>query len=419
MYKKVFLLFLITMLFFSYCMVGEVSAAEEEQVWTFEYTGEIASWVVPAQGLYRIEVWGAQGGSVNTCKGGLGAYMSGECVLSSSDMLRILVGGAGGNEGNPESSSHWGAAGGGGTYLTFADNSPIVIAGGGGGAYRSRAGMDGVTETSGTTASQYSPGSGGYGGGGFGGGGLIGDSTGSAGGKSFVNGGAGGYMPPAARGGFGGGGSAGASIGGMGAGGGGGGYSGGAGGDTWSTSDNQHRGGGGGSYNVLANQVNQSGVNSGNGMVKITLLEVRDPSILIVDARNAAYNALLAANTASTSADQAKTEATAAKQNTETIIDRLIGFSTKIEEILLTNTDLFWDSRKSATTNSEEHLNFSFADPVILYRYRVNNEAYSDWEPMANRVCVNLGAQNGIKNITAQFKLGELVIAKQAVIWKL
>ena len=53
----------------------------------------IQEWTVPASGTYRIEVWGAQGGSSDeTRNGGLGAKLSGNFVLDENMVLQIVVG---------------------------------------------------------------------------------------------------------------------------------------------------------------------------------------------------------------------------------------------------------------------------------------------------------------------------------------
>lgn len=117
----------------------------------FNYNGTNQSYVVPINGLYKIEVWGAQGGSVGTyAQGGKGGYTVGQINLSKKDVLNVYVGGqgkyeknasiAGGFNGGGASgygSDTSGGSGGGasdvrqnGTSL----NNRIIIAGGGGGA---------------------------------------------------------------------------------------------------------------------------------------------------------------------------------------------------------------------------------------------------------------------------------------------
>ena len=64
--------------------------------WTFDYTGEEQTFTVPLTGTYKLETWGAQGGSINSSKrGGYGAYSEGIVKLSSKKNLYINVGSTG------------------------------------------------------------------------------------------------------------------------------------------------------------------------------------------------------------------------------------------------------------------------------------------------------------------------------------
>ena len=64
------------------------------KVWEFNYTGEEQTFSVPFTGTYKIELWGAQGGSKNetTAFGGKGAYTSGESFLEFGKKLYVYVG---------------------------------------------------------------------------------------------------------------------------------------------------------------------------------------------------------------------------------------------------------------------------------------------------------------------------------------
>jgi VCBS repeat-containing protein len=258
---------------------------------TFNYTGSIVTYTVPATGLYDITAFGAQGGDFQAvaegATGGLGAEVGGDVMLTQGETLDIAVGGAG------QVTISTGG-GGGGSFVVGPNNTPLMIAGGGGGAagyYLSIAGP-GLTGTAGG-AGQAIAGDGGVkagaggtngSGGGAGNGGFYGGGGGGGfrsnggnvysffnhnfgGGASFANGlaggpGSGGVYSSA--GGFGGGGS---GYNGNGSGGGGGGYSGGGGGDVG-------YGGGGGSFDSGTNQVLVAGENSGNGLVTITPVSV-------------------------------------------------------------------------------------------------------------------------------------------------
>ena len=67
--------------------------SEENQVWNFDYTGAEQVFTTPTNGTYKLEVWGAQGGSYDsTYTGGSGAYASGEIFLIENKQLYIYVG---------------------------------------------------------------------------------------------------------------------------------------------------------------------------------------------------------------------------------------------------------------------------------------------------------------------------------------
>ena len=59
----------------------------------YEYTGGIQTFTAPADGQYRLEVWGAQSGT----GGAKGGYSQGIATLKRGDVLYICVGGAGGD----------------------------------------------------------------------------------------------------------------------------------------------------------------------------------------------------------------------------------------------------------------------------------------------------------------------------------
>lgn len=118
---------------------------------TFTYNGNSQGYVVPINGLYKIEVWGAQGGTVGSYAiGGKGGYTVGETNLAKNTTLNIYVGGQGKHE---KSKSVNGGFNGGGASGYGSDTSGgsgggasdvrqggstlqnrIIVAGGGGGA---------------------------------------------------------------------------------------------------------------------------------------------------------------------------------------------------------------------------------------------------------------------------------------------
>ncbi|MEI6766479.1 MAG: glycine-rich protein [Bacteroidota bacterium] len=256
-------------------------------------TGLLQSWTVPAQVTkITIEAFGAQGGSGSggSLTGGKGARMKGDFNVTPGDVIKILVGQAGGSSGGPHGNENGG--GGGSFVVKQSGNVPLLIAGGGGGGpstsygtacSRTASDADGTTSTSGVTVGCSSTGTGGTGGnggssngsyqGGAGGGfytdgGNGGNHCGVApGGKSYLNGGEGGFAGSCYGGnywgGYGGGGCG--QLGGPGAGGG---YSGGGSAGSWSSYSTY--GGGGGSYNAGTNQIAVSGNNTGHGRVIIS-----------------------------------------------------------------------------------------------------------------------------------------------------
>ena len=142
--------------------------------WDYSYTGNEEKFIVPCNGVYKVELWGAQGGSNLTYVGGKGAYTSGEIEISQNLELFITVGemghlptsqtnsrgafnGGGGTIGSPDGPVYYniGATGGGatdiritsGSYSTYTRTNTLisdfnslksrimVAAGGGGSSY--------------------------------------------------------------------------------------------------------------------------------------------------------------------------------------------------------------------------------------------------------------------------------------------
>ncbi len=132
-------------------------------VGTYDYTGGVQTFTTPCSGTYKLEVWGAQGST----NGGKGGYAAGNIVLAKSNMLYMVIGGAGsgvsgGYNGGGKGSSHswnaddnddgswtyhwWTMGGGGGAthiattnrgllsnYASYKSEVLIVAGGGGGG----------------------------------------------------------------------------------------------------------------------------------------------------------------------------------------------------------------------------------------------------------------------------------------------
>lgn len=77
---------------------------------TFEYTGDVQVFTIPADGYYQIEAWGAQGGGASWNQGshgGLGGKTTGTAYFQKGEKLYIYVGG----QGEYVSSGQFGGAG--------------------------------------------------------------------------------------------------------------------------------------------------------------------------------------------------------------------------------------------------------------------------------------------------------------------
>ena len=132
----------------------------------YSYTGEQQIFTAPLDGYYKLEVWGAQGGTVTSYRGGYGGYSSGAVALKKGDKLYVNVGGAGqggavstnytggyngGGATNGTGVDHYHASGGGATHIAKVSgqlasigvsklDQVLIVAGGGGGAYIHNAG---------------------------------------------------------------------------------------------------------------------------------------------------------------------------------------------------------------------------------------------------------------------------------------
>lgn len=152
-------------------MYGVGSANYNGSVMNFDYTGSVQTATL-APGTYKLECWGAQGGTYSSYIGGYGGYSKGTITLTEATTVYISVGGAGFssstaagfNGGGTGISS--GRGGGGATDVRIGQNSlysRVIVAGGGGGA--------GVTSANANPC--------GCGGGEYGGDGYYNDTTGS------------------------------------------------------------------------------------------------------------------------------------------------------------------------------------------------------------------------------------------------
>lgn len=186
---------------------------------TYAYIGNYETFTAPHDGIYKLEVWGAQGGSTGGNDttgvyqdyiGGAGGYSVGLITLTSNQELYIVVGGqgtgscveeyciggynGGGNSGvSTEDTKNYTCSGGGATHIALSNRgilvnyesyqSEVLIVAGGVGGYRGANGLFGQGG-SGNSCDSTDCGSSG-GGGGWYGGGAAGHS-GTGGGSGYI-----------------------------------------------------------------------------------------------------------------------------------------------------------------------------------------------------------------------------------------
>ena len=103
------------------------SFIDNDYVLNYDYTKDVQELVIPETGVYKLETWGAQGGSSDYKTGGYGGYSVGEITLNKYDKLYIYVGGSGSCAWG--SSSEGGYNGGGGS---LSRNGSYALCSGGG-----------------------------------------------------------------------------------------------------------------------------------------------------------------------------------------------------------------------------------------------------------------------------------------------
>ena len=151
--------------------IGEVNNSLIGTEYVYDYTGDEQVFTSEYFGYYKLEVWGAQGGSSSgySGKGGYGGYSTGNIFLEKGATLYINVGGTGGSGlsaggvggyngggsgGRASSSSYSGGAGGGGaTHIAYKSgllsslsgdiDKILIVAGGGGGSCANLSGGSG------------------------------------------------------------------------------------------------------------------------------------------------------------------------------------------------------------------------------------------------------------------------------------
>lgn len=135
--------------------MGTATKVKKGQVLNYDYTGGVQS-VTLSAGTYKLEVWGAEGGSQDTNYGGAGGYSVGTLTITQDTDFYIYVGGQpatntttgtafpggynGGGAGYNRNYNYvdtYGQGGGGGTDIRIGQDSlyaRVIVAGGGGGS---------------------------------------------------------------------------------------------------------------------------------------------------------------------------------------------------------------------------------------------------------------------------------------------
>ena len=132
---------------------GGYTSLKTGDILNYDYTGVVQSVTLP-KGVYKLEVWGAQGGSAGsygtTSTGGNGGYSIGIITLTAETVLHIYVGGqgtysttsgsfvAGGFNGGGKAGYRYGGSGGGASDIRIGTDSlysRVIVAGGGGGGW--------------------------------------------------------------------------------------------------------------------------------------------------------------------------------------------------------------------------------------------------------------------------------------------
>ena len=155
----------------TYTYYAETSCGSNASIVDFPFTGNVETYVVPATGTYKLEVWGGAGGNGNqsdynavSTYGGKGGYSTGELLLTAGQTLYVCVAGAGtsvptgavssttilpggyngGGSKALSTSGEYGSSGGGATHIATSpgilstlssDQSAVIIVAGGGGGH--------------------------------------------------------------------------------------------------------------------------------------------------------------------------------------------------------------------------------------------------------------------------------------------
>lgn len=129
------------------CEPSEEYKLDQSLMKEIDYTGTEEEYVITASGDYKLEVWGAQGGTTTSnqstiASGGYGGYSKGEIALSEGDKLYINVGGQGENVSSGRVyTSNGGYNGGGNGYTSRTSNGTAGASGGGATSIATKTGL--------------------------------------------------------------------------------------------------------------------------------------------------------------------------------------------------------------------------------------------------------------------------------------
>ena len=151
--------------------IGGYTSLKTGDILNYPYTGAVQSVTLP-KGVYKLEVWGAQGGyRSSSTYGGKGGYSVGTITITQPTNIFIYVGGSGNTGGtsggfNGGGARHTYKGGGGASDIRIGQDSlyaRVIVAGGGGSdGATNKKGMYGGGTAGGSTSESY--GTGGYGG---------------------------------------------------------------------------------------------------------------------------------------------------------------------------------------------------------------------------------------------------------------
>ena len=86
--KSIFIMLLMVL----FIMPLNAKAVSVGDTYSYGYKNSIQTFTAPVTGYYRLETWGAQGGSYGGYRGGYGAYATGVVFLNKNDTLYIVTG---------------------------------------------------------------------------------------------------------------------------------------------------------------------------------------------------------------------------------------------------------------------------------------------------------------------------------------